>query len=496
MPRKRLISDKCRDGIQKFIDRRPHLPVPVNSRIISPGSQDFFLILKALIDSRIRNELKKKLSSLPARTIFPAQFISEFNNGVNNLLPEIFKKQRLFFPASRFGNIKRLLPSAAMNPVFTGIVLQIHHLIGLQVRKAGFDQPQHIFPAEIQPQNSQQRQEILPIAAHQNRLILFYVKRNPRRGQRHRQQRRKRILLTDLDRHLLPGNASPMPVNQRLTGMLAFQIRVSCIVHVNVGHIRHICAFQFSHRCFPDGDRVFPDYPGFVFPAIDSFTAEGTESIDVLLRIGNTGVHSRHDIRPLNDTGRVSALQPVFQCLHRIVGCLKDIAIRAFVIADQADDNLVSSRIVIGKRYCFHQVQNIMGNIIETVDQKLTVPNNPAPANHPDSGHPLSDRILKSFFKNLLISLPDQGDILQLRACAAAVRFILSQKPGSQSGTREFINLSGDLRSQGRLRRRIPVVCQFIPVMMQHPGNNHILPVPGNRLPIPAACQFPNLTDQ
>ena len=286
-----------------------------------------------------------------------------------------------------------------------------------------------------------------------------------------------------------------MPVYQRLTGMLAFQIRVFRVVHVNMGHVRNICLSQFSHGGFLDCARIIPDDIRFFLVLIDSLAAEFAESIDVFLYVGNTGIDLRYDFFPLNGVCCMFALQIILQRLNRIVGSLENITVRAYVIADQPDHDLISTVAVI-RGSGFHEVQDIMRDIVKAVDQKLTVLNDPALANQTDSGHPLSHCILKPFFKNLLISVPDQRDIFQFCLRAAAGGRILSQESRSQLGTGKVVDLSGNLCGQRRLCHRILVILEFVPIVMQHLGDNHILSVTGDRLFVSTSRQFPDFTDQ
>ena len=126
-----------------------------------------------------------------------------------------------------------------MDAVFTDIILHVHDFRVRQGSKARFQHTQHIILAKVQAKHPKQRQEILRISAHQNRLILLRVKRNPGCGKRQRQQRRQRILFTDGDSHILPLDSCPVPVDQGLTSVLAFQIGVLCIIDMHVGHVRN-----------------------------------------------------------------------------------------------------------------------------------------------------------------------------------------------------------------------------------------------------------------
>ena len=493
--RQRLVTDEGCHRIQQFIHRRPYLPVPVDAQVVFLGGQHFLLFLQALINPGVRDIFKEQRSGFFAGAGFPRQFFLQFRDGRRHLLPEFLQPLRfLSFPVL-FGNMEGFQPPAAVDAVLPGIVFHVHDLFRRHVREAGLDQPQHVPPAEVQPQNPQQRQEILRVSAHQNRLVLLRVEGDAARGKRQRQQRRQRVLLAHRNGHVLPGNARPVPVDQRLAGMLAFQIGVFRVVHADMGHVRNKGFRQFRQGGFPRRTRILPDDICFRPVRVDLLAAEDAEGIEVLFRIGNAGVHPRGKVFPLHGVCRFFAVQEIPQRLDGIVGSPENIAVRADVVADQPDHDLVGAP-VPGRGNFIHQVQEIVGNVVKAVDQQPAVPDDPALPDQAHGGHPLAHRILKAFIQNLPVSVPDQRHVLQLGRRAAAGRRILPQETGRQPGPGKVVDLSGDLRGQRRLRHGFPVVFQLVPAVMQHLGDDHVLPVAGDGLPVSAARQFPHFADQ
>ena len=161
-----------------------------------------------------------------------------------------------------------------------------------------------------------------------------------------------------------------MPVNQRLAGMLAFQIRVLRIIHVNMGHIRNIGRGQFCHGDLLCRSGIIPDHVGLFILRIDFFTGKCSECIDILFHIGDAGIYLRdNSVFSLNRICHASALQIKCQRFDGIIGRPENIPVRADIIADQANDNLIGSICsVFGESSRLYKVQNIVCDIVESID--------------------------------------------------------------------------------------------------------------------------------
>ena len=264
-----------------------------------------------------------------------------------------------------------------MYAVFTGIVFHIHDVRGRERCKAGFDHSQDIILAEIQAQNPKKGQEILRVPAHQNRLILLRVKGNPRGRKRERKKGRKRVLLTDSNRHILPRNAVAVPVDQRLAGMLAFQIGILGVINPHMGHIRYLGAVQIRHCLLLCRGGRRTDHDFFILALIDFFTRKRAVCVNALLHVGNTRINGRKHGFPLQCEGIVVMVEVVCQSQDGVICGTENLPIRANVITDQTNHNLGCSILVDSR---LNKVQNIMGNVVKAVDQELSVPDQPTPA--------------------------------------------------------------------------------------------------------------------
>ena len=220
---------------------------------------------------------------------------------------------RFFFFRCLFRHIEGLQPPPAVNAVFTGIVFHIHDVRGRERCKAGFDHSQDIILAEIQAQNPKKRQEILRVPAHQNRLILLCVKGNTRGGKRERKKRWQRILFADGNRHILPRDAVAVPVDQRLAGMLAFQIGILCVINPHMGHVRYLGAVQVRHCLLLCRSGRGTDHDFFILALIDLFTCECAVRVNALLHVGNAWINGRKHGFPLQREGIIIVIEVVCQ---------------------------------------------------------------------------------------------------------------------------------------------------------------------------------------
>ena len=264
-----------------------------------------------------------------------------------------------------------------MNTIFTDIVFHIHDVRGRERCKASLDHPQDIVLAEIQAQNPKKRQEILRVPAHQNRLILLCVKGNPGGGKREREKGRKRVLLTDSNRHILPRNAVAVPVDQRLASMLAFQIGILGVINPHMGHIRYLGAVQIRHCLLLCRGGRRTDHDFFILALIDFFTRKRAVCVNALLHVGNARINGGKHGFPLQCEGIVVMVEVVCQSQDGVIRGAENLSIRANVITDQTNHNLGCS--TIGDSG-LNKIQNIMRNIVKAVDQKLGVPDQPTPA--------------------------------------------------------------------------------------------------------------------
>ena len=174
-----------------------------------------------------------------------------------------------------------------------------------------------------------------------------------------------------------------MPVDQRLAGMLAFQVGILCVIDTHMGHIRYFSTVQVSHGLPPGFSGIGTDHGDLILTLIDLFAGKRTVRVNAFLHIGNAGINRRNHGFPLLRKSITVVAEVICQCEHRIIGGAEDLPVRTNVIADQPDDNLCRSvavcSVVIDGRV--NKVQNIMRDIVKAVDQELGVPNQPAFAN-------------------------------------------------------------------------------------------------------------------
>ena len=137
-----------------------------------------------------------------------------------------------------------------------------------------------------------------------------------------------------------------------------------------------------------------------------------------------------------------------------------------------------------------------MRDIVESVYQKLGVADNAAAHDIADSGQPLPDSVFIAVAESLRISVPDQRHIFQLCRRPSAGRMEFTQESRAQPCAGEVVDLAGDLLRECWLSDRITVVFQIVPVMVEHLGHDHILPVGGYWLFIAMPGQLPYLADE
>ena len=171
-----------------------------------------------------------------------------------------------------------------------------------------------------------------------------------------------------------------MPVDQRLAGMLAFQVGILCVIDTHMGHIRYFGAVQVSNGLPPGFSRIGTDHGDLILTLIDLFAGECTVCVNAFLYVGNAGINRRNHGFPLLRERIAVVAEIVFQGEHRIIGGAEDLSVWADVIADQPDDHLCRSvtvcSIIIDGRV--NKVQNIMRDVVKAVDQKLGIPDQPA----------------------------------------------------------------------------------------------------------------------
>lgn len=259
-----VLSDKGRDCVQQFVDRRPDLAVSVDGQVIPLFGKNLFLLQQAVINPGVRDEPEQQSSGLFPRARLIRKAFFQPDDRIDQRPALFFQQLYGGFFAFFFRKMERFQPSSAVNAAGAGIILHIHCFFRQEIRKTRLDDPEHVIPAEIQPENPKKRQEILSVRAHQDRLILFGVKGNARRGKRQRKQGRQRALFAYRNGHVFPCDARAVPVNQRLACMLAFEIGIPGVIHANMRKIgnrllikRPLCFFFQSDRIFTENDSLF-----------------------------------------------------------------------------------------------------------------------------------------------------------------------------------------------------------------------------------------------
>ena len=171
-----------------------------------------------------------------------------------------------------------------------------------------------------------------------------------------------------------------MPVDQRLAGVLTLQIGILRVIDPHMGHIRYFRAVQVSHGLLFRFSGIRTDHGDCIPALIDFLAGKGTGCVNALLHIGNAGINGRyHRFALLCERIAVMA-EIVRQGEHRIIGGAENLPVRAYIIADQSDDNLcrpVAVSPIVGNRRVY-KVQNIMRNVVKPIDQELGVPDQSA----------------------------------------------------------------------------------------------------------------------
>ena len=137
-----------------------------------------------------------------------------------------------------------------------------------------------------------------------------------------------------------------------------------------------------------------------------------------------------------------------------------------------------------------------MGNVVKAINEQLGIPDQAALPDSLHRGHPLADRVFKTVAQGFAIAIPDQRHVFHLCLCPAAGGVKVTQKRWAQPRTGKLVDLTRYLLGQSGLGNRIAVISELILMVMKHPGDDHVLPIGGNRLLAAVAGQFPDFPNQ